>query len=271
MRSRSSLCLLALVACDRPQPLVICHNANCLGPDTGADDTEAALVGSLALSWQAAPVLDGVEVDTLWFGAESRCLFAHDLDHDRTVPATRAGEVVGAYLASTDRPAWNGTHFYAFIELKTSVGTSFTDRHTPEQYVAHGECALDVLDLIVAGASTRGHQLTAGFIASDPMLLETLVGLPRWQAYPEVERKLVGDIVGPYQVPDLSDYHDLDVVEYHPDFLTEAEGETLRSQGLELAQWAYATTIEAFDALEHWEPEYAITNEAMLMRRWLAD
>ena len=61
----------------------------------------------------------------------------------------------------------------------------------------------------------------------------------------------------------------LDAVEYHPDFMTEVHRETYRSLEIELVQWSFVSTIEAFDALEKWEPSYVVTNEAELMRRWI--
>src|SRR5512139_622305 len=98
MRSRLVVVLALVGACDRPQPLVICHNGNCASPDVSRDDTLSALDESLALTFDGIPAVDGVEWDTFWFGAENRCLFAHDLDGDTMVPASAAAEVVAAHL-----------------------------------------------------------------------------------------------------------------------------------------------------------------------------
>lgn len=114
-----------------------------------------------------------------------------------------------------------------------------------------------------------------GFIAGVPEHLSTLVTRDRWQQYkadPDVQLMLIGDIFAPYSdlVPTLSDFKvPLDAAEYHPDYLTVEQRETYRSLGIKLIQWSYMTTSEALDAIEYWEPEFAITNEAMLLRRWI--
>jgi hypothetical protein len=272
-----AVCSLALVlgACTRPVPLVICHNANCASPDASRDDTLDAMAESFALSFDGLPVLDGMEIDTFWHGAEDRCLFAHDLDGATATPAHAAAQAIADHLAATPVVARNRERFYMFIELKGFVGTSFDDRHTPEQFISHAGCALDTANLIALGAAQGGHQLTIGFIAGVPKHHETLREHPRWpmlDADPNVELKLVGDIFAPYSdlVPELTDFTvPLDIVEYHPDYMTAPRYETYRSLGLELAQWSYVTTAEAFDSIERWEPTYTITNEALLLRRWL--
>jgi len=276
MRLRCSwLVVLATVAaCDRPQPLIICHNTNCVGPDTTRDDSLPALGESLALRYDGRPAIDGIEWDTLWYGAESRCIFAHDLANDTSTPATAAAQVIGDYLASTPDAAWNADRFHVFIELKGSVGAGFDDPHTPAQLIAHAECALDALDLIYAGAQVQGHRLTVGFTTSVPALLATLIASPRWPSYqnqPDLQLLLVGDIFLPYSsaVPELSDYTvPLQAIEYHPDYMTEIKRETYRSLGMELVQWQYLTTPESLDAIERWQPRYVLTNEAVLLRGW---
>lgn len=261
-------------ACDRPRPLVLCHNVNCVSPDTSRDDTIPALEESLALTFDGRPALDGVELDTFWFGAESRCLLAHDLNGDTTTPASHAARVIADYLAAAARASWNGERFYVFIELKPHVGPAFDDAHTPAQRSAHVACALDVMDTIVAGARAGGHRLTVGFTSSAPLLLETLVQPPRWRdaGDDDLEVLLVGDIFLPYSaaVPELTEYHvPLDAMEYHPDFLTEGRYQTYRSLDLELAQWSLTTTPEALDAIRRYSPRWVLTNEALLLRRWI--
>jgi len=84
---------------------------------------------------------------------------------------------------------------------------------------------------------------------------------------------LIGDIFAPYAdiVPKLEDFtrDQLTAVEYHPDFMTAEHRETYRSLGLALVQWSYVATTEALDAIEKYEPELAITNEATFLRRWM--
>jgi|SRR5687768_3651264 len=274
-----AICSLALVlaACDRPQPLVICHNANCATNDVTRDDTLEALEDSFALTWQGRPVLDGMEWDTFWYAAESRCLFAHDLNGRTDLSPNDAANVIAEYLRTTPVASWNGERFYMFIELKGFVGESFTDAHTSGQRQQHARCVLDALQIIVDGARAGGHQLTVGFVAGVPALHEAvrdrLVG-SNFIGQPDIEVMLVGDIFGPYSslVPELRDYTlPLGAVEYHPDYMTEQHRETYRSLGIQLVQWSFVTSVEALDAIERWEPEYAITNEALLLRRWIAD
>lgn len=277
MRGSAVVLALVLAACDRPSPLVICHNANCEAPEARLDDTLPALTRSLAKTYNGLPLVDGVELDTFWYGAESRCLFAHDLDNDTTVPATAAAQLVADHLASTERASWNGERFYLLVELKANVASPYDSFHTPEQRALHAECVLDVLDIVLAGARARGHQLTVAFLSSAPPLLRELVARPRWAAYDgatDLERMLVGDIFAPYSgvVPELADYDiPLDGMEFHPDFMTRTRAETYRALGLDLFQWSFVMTSEAFDSLERWEPQFVLTNEAQLVRGWIED
>jgi len=274
MRALCSLALV-LVACDRPQPLVICHNTNCASPDVRRDDTLSALAESLALAHDGKPAIDGMEWDTFWHGAASRCLFAHDLNGDIDTDALVAAQAMRDPLAGAARVSWNGDRFYLFVELKGFVGESFTDAHTPEQRALHADCALDAVELVAEGARLGGHRMTVGFVAGVPALHAALVADPRWQTLrgPDLELLLVGDIFGPYSslVPELADYRlPLDAVEYHPDYMTLQHRETYRSLGIELVQWSFVTSTEALDAIERWDPAYVISNEALLLRRWIA-
>ncbi len=274
MRARSSLlAILAIAACDRPEPLLICHNGNCVGPDTTRDDTLGAMSDSLALTRDGLPVLDGMEWDVFWYGKDSTCLFAHDLVHDTSTPASAAADLVADHLATSTRAAW-GTRFYALIDLKAHVGPEYSDEHTPQQLRDHADCALDSAARVLAGARAGGHALTVGFISGKPVHLEVLTARPGWQALvpePDLELLLIGDIFAPYAeiVPELADYKvPLDAIEYHPDFMTAQHRETYRSLGIDLVQWSYVATTEALAALSRYEPRFAITNEAMLLRRW---
>lgn len=262
MRTACSLAVLAaLAACDRPQPGIVCHNANCINPDITRDDTPEAMRNSFALD-----VLDGMEWDTFWYAATNTCLFAHDLDHDTTIPARVAAEIVAENLAAEPRP------FTIIIDVKPHVGSSFDDRHTPEQLAAHVACALESAELVADAAA--GQPLTIAFNSAGPELLAALSVDPRYAALgqrPAVETMLVADIFAPYAdiVPRFSDFTvPLDGIEYHPDFLTRPEYELYTSYGLDLIQWSFVATPEAFDAIERYEPRFVITNEAVLMRRW---
>jgi len=265
MRSLCSALVVTLAAaCGRPQPEIICHNSNCTTPDTTRDDTVDALRESLALG-----VLDGVEWDTFWYSDEERCLFAHDLDHDVTTPASAAADIVAEHLAGR-----SGGHFTVLVDLKPFVGTSYGDRHTPAQLAAHVACGLDGAERVVAGAAAGGVALTFAFVSAKPAMLDAVAADPRWRALagtPGIETMLVADIFAPYApiVPELSQFRvALDGVEYHPDFLTAAQRETYASLGLDLVQWSFVATPETFDAIARYEPRFVLTNDAVLMRRW---
>lgn len=266
---------LALAACDRPAPLVICHNGNCGSSNPARDDSLPALAESLALAHAGRAAIDGVEWDTFWDAAGSRCLFAHDLNNDTSTPAMAAAQMIGDHLAASDQPSWNGARFHVVIELKPNTGPSLMGAHTPAQLVLHAECALDAADVIVAAARTRGHALTLGFASPEPAMHVELRARPRWATYqgaPDLEVLLVGNIFGPYLgvLPQIAEYTTpIDVIEFHPAFLTPQRGEAYRSLGIELMQWQFVTTTEALDSIERWEPRYVMTNEALLLRRWI--
>lgn len=276
MRAVCSI-VVVLAACTRPSPIVVCHNANCASSDVSRDDTLDALAESLALAFDGKPVLDGVELDTFWDGEQDRCLFAHELGDAAVTLATTAAQAVADHLATAPVVAWNGERFYAFIELKGFVGRSFDDRHTAEQFVQHADCALEVAQIIAAGAKQGGHAITIGFIAGVPRHHETLTTRPGWTALatePDVELILIGDIFAPFSslVPELADFRvPLDAVEYHPDYMTVERRSTYESLDIDLVQWSFVTTTEAFDAITRWEPKFAISNEALLLRRWTQD
>ncbi|HSD89249.1 MAG TPA: hypothetical protein VLB44_17090 [Kofleriaceae bacterium] len=264
----SGLLLFSLVACDRPQPLLICHNANCTGPSVARDDSLAALSDSLALTYDGRFAYDGIEWDTFWDRAGHRCLFAHGLPHGDAVPASAAAQLIADHLATSPVPAWGG-EFYTLIELKAQVGEAYSDFHTDEELALHAECALDMRDIIVAGSSA----VTVGYLSSEPRLLKALTQSPRWQSQP-IRQLLIADIFAPYSsvVPSLSDFDvPLQAVEFHPDFMTPARREAYRSLGLELMEWSFVTTPEMLDAIEKWEPGFVLTNEGILLRRWIED
>ncbi|HTL32596.1 MAG TPA: hypothetical protein VL326_05710 [Kofleriaceae bacterium] len=275
----AALLVVALAACSsRPSPLVLCHNSNCVGPDTEHDDDLPTLQKSLAQMYDGVPALDGLEIDTFWWGAESRCLYAHDLSHGTDVSTNDAAAAIASYLAANDRVTFTGGRFHMLMELKPNVAESFTDAHSPEQYVQHATCLLDAIDIILAGARMKGHEMTFGVLTSDPEGLRVLAADPRWSALgaePDVETMLIADIFAPYSsvVPHLSEFDNvaLDAVEFHPDFMTVSKREAYRSLGLDLIEWSYVPTSETFDAIEKWEPPYVLTNDALLMRKWIDD
>lgn len=262
MRCSWLAALIALAACDRPRPLLICHNGNCAGADVSRDDTLPALADSLAQTYSGAPAYDGIELDTFWDRASTSCLFAHDEPVER-IPVSVAVQMVA------DHAAQGGPALWTFFELKAQVGASYSDAHTDEELARHVACVLDARDQLVA-ADDRVH---FGYLSSEPRLLKALAADPRYQAQP-VEQMLVADIFAPYSsvVPRLDEYDvPLQGVEFHPDFMTAERRDAYRSLGLDLLEWSYVTTPEMLDAIDRYEPEFVFTSEATLLRRWIED
>lgn len=276
MRARSSLLVLAVVAaCDRPQPLVICHNGNCVGDAVvGNDDTLEALQASLDLRWNGRPTLDGVEIDTMWHRPTRACLFEHG--PGEVLPADTAadaGDLLVRHLALPE-VAWNGDRFYVAIELKGYVAGRFT-YHTADELALHADCVLDLYERLVAAAAGR-HRLQIVFESSAVETLEALVRSSRWPGRldGDVEVRLAGESGGIWdaaiQNPRLAEYTvQLDVMEYLAGYAYDAQVAAYRSLGVELWIWSYATTPDVLSAIEQDEPSAVLTSEATMLRRWL--
>src|SRR3954466_9771152 len=102
MRLISSIALVALAACGRPDVLLICHNSNCAEPtDPENDDSLGALSESFKVEVGGKPAIDGVEVDLFWRGTDDTCIFAHDLENNptRTELASEAAAAVADHFA----------------------------------------------------------------------------------------------------------------------------------------------------------------------------
>jgi hypothetical protein len=279
MRRASSLALLALLGCDRPQSLVLCHNANCAGPvDPSRDDTIEALGESLALDYRGRPAIDGMEMDSFWYGAEGRCLFAHD--GDSTAGHVDARVAAQAIADSWDRAGpigWRDGRYVVLVELKGFVG-GFSDEHTPAQRELHAECALDLLAIFDDTAGRADRQVRVIFDSASPALLRTLVGRPRWpgrRSGERVEVYLSADFQDPTTfgflnepLSDFTDGLDLDVAEFHADWVTDGQLEAFRSLDLKLCLWMFSATEETFSAIQRIRPDYVDTGEALLLRRW---
>ena len=276
MARTSSLVLVALLgACDRPDVLVICHNANCVEPtEPENDDTIPALQESLALTIDGWPAIDGTEVDSFWRGSDGTCLFAHDLDAPRTTPITDAADVLATHIMNraqlTHTP---GDTFRIFFELKAHVGVEKGARHTPEQLVLHAQCAWGVYTTIATAAAASGQPVEFVFASFNPQLLAQVIAMEpatlpipyKLDAFYGIPKPLDGE------TRPLSDYKGLpiSIVEIHPQWIHDAQYEGLLSSDVELLFWMFSATAETFAAIEQYEPEMVVTSEARLMRRWL--
>ncbi len=279
MAARSSLLFAAalLGACDRPDVLVICHNGNCVEPtDPELDDTIPALRESLALTIDGVPAIDGTELDSFWRASDGQCLFAHDLDAERTTLIGEAADEVAAKISAggplTHTP---GKPFRIFFELKAHVGVEKTERHTPQQRTLHAQCAWNVYATIATAAEAAGTTAEVEFVFAsfEPKLLaEVLATEPastpiayKLDAFYGIPKPLDSE------TRPLSDYTGLpiSIVEMHPQWIHDAQYEGLLSLDVEILFWMFSATTETFAAIEQYEPEMVVTSEARLMRRWL--
>ena len=278
MAKRSSLLLLALLgACDRPDVLVICHNANCVEPTNPAlDDTIPALRESLALTMNGLPAIDGTELDSFWRASDGQCLFAHDLDAERmTLISEAADEVAAKITAGGPLTHTPGKPFRIFLELKAHVGVEKSERHTPEQRTLHAQCAWSVYSTIATAAEATAQTASVEFVFAsfEPKLLaEVIATTPaatpiayKFDAFYGIPKPLDSE------TRPLSDYTGLPItiVEMHPQWIHDAQWEGLLTLDVEVLFWMFSATVETFDAIEQYEPEMVVTSEARLMRRWL--
>lgn len=278
MRGDLAVVALALAACDRPEPRLICHNANCGGPvDSARDATLPALDASLALRRDGRPPFDGIELDLFWHGAAGDCRFAHDFA-EAAPPASAAAERVAAFLATAKPATWRGDRFHLFLDLKSHVGSSVDSPHDADQRILHAACALDVAGAVAAGARAGGQALEVVVTSKTPELLAAVRADERFPRGlgEQVELRLAGVIgiprpLSPETRP-LAEFGSslgLEVMVYNADFTTQGQYQAIRALGLELAQWMNTTTIEALDGIERYRPDYVLSSEVPLVRAWL--
>jgi glycerophosphoryl diester phosphodiesterase len=276
MRAASLLTLVvvALAGCDRPNPLLVCHNANCVEPTKPEeDDTLPALRASLALSIGGLPAVDGTEIDTFLRATDGACLFAHDLEGARSTVASEAADELASYIASTTRLTHSGRPFRIFIELKPRTDAAETEKHTPAQRTMHADCVWDVYNRIAAAAVANAREVEIVFASFNPDLLREMIArqpidtpIPfLYDAFYGIPKPL-DSVTQP-----LSDYAGIpiELVEIHPQWIHDAQWEGLLSQNVEVLFWTFSATVETFAAIEQYEPDWVGTSEANLMRRWL--
>jgi len=270
----SALAIVALCACEIPQPIVICHNGNCVEPtDAEADDTIPALRASLALEYEGRPAFDGIEIDTFWRGEDSTCLYAHDLDAERLTPALEPATELAAYFAEPGDITFTGGAFEVSLELKTHVAVSKTARHTPEQRTQHAMCAWDLYKVIADGAVANNRDVVVVFSSFEPLLLKELMATaPASRPIPYAFAGILG-VPAPLdpQTHPFGDYEGvpLAAVEIHDQWIHDAQWEALRSMNVEIVFWMFSATSETFEAIEQYEPDKIVTSELRLLRRWL--
>ncbi|MGE3543582.1 MAG: hypothetical protein AB7L28_06610 [Kofleriaceae bacterium] len=275
MRATSLLAAIALGACSRPAPRVLCHNANCVEPtDPADDDSLATLHESLALTIGGKPAIDGIEIDIFWRGSDATCLFAHDLEATRSTLATEVADELAAHIAATATLTATPGPFRVYIELKPHVAPSKTSWHSPEQRTMHADCAWDVYSRVAAAAVANARDVEVVFGSFEPSLLREMVARApgstptpyRYSAFYGIPRPL-----DPQTRHPISDYTGIPIslIEAHPQWLNDAQYEGLLSQRVEIMFWMFSATVETFQAIEQYEPDWVGTSEASLMRRWL--
>lgn len=273
MRRLSSALLLLTAGCARPDPLIICHNANCAGDLSVAhDDTLGALGRSLDVEVDGRPAWDGIEIDTVWLARQDRCVYAHDHERGGAVDAVAAGDAIAQHLLAADQASWNRELFVIKVELKPVVGPDL-EKHTADQEILHADCALDLVAPVLAAAAAAGFEVEVIADSSDADLLRAVAARPGWAEIPR--RRLSADFGAPPpftpDTPHLSEMAGvpLDLVEFHPGWLPDAEVEAFRSLDVDFMLWMFSVTPEILAAVRTYDSEYVNTGEAELFRRWL--
>lgn len=283
--SRLLVLVLLLAGCRQPiEALLVCHNSNCVEPpDPQNDDTRAALRESLALRHDdGRPVVDGVEIDLFWRGADGACLFAHDLDGDtERRPALEAAQEIVDHLDDNGGATRSGGPFLVFVELKGHVGVAKSDAHTPAQRDEHAACAAAVVDAIAGPAQVAGVDVRIVVTSFVPELLAAAAAQPAIGGrdeggFVDVQLGALQGIPPPLDSATqpferfLQSGVDLDVLSAHPQWLRGAARHAAASAELDLALWMFSSVPETLDAIEQWRPTYVVTSEARALDAFLS-
>jgi hypothetical protein len=268
--------LTVLTGCDpKPQPIVICHNANCGEPtDPERDDTLEALRESLALEEYGRPAIDGIELDSFWRGSDDVCLYAHDPSNfDENTPATAPAEELAVHFARPGPITFADTPFLVLLELKSHVSVDTGDVHSPEQARLHARCAWDIYKIVSDAAVANGRDILVEFQAFSPDLLRAvLANVPASTPAPYIYGALQG-VPSPFddQTRQLREYTGIPIgdVQFHPLWMQDAQHEAVLRAGARLSFFWFSTTSEVFAAIRKYQPFAVATSEARLMRRWL--
>ena len=282
----AAIAALSIGCVDDYQPIVICHNANCVEPTAPEEDsTMETLVASLELfdEERGRPFVDGMEIDTFWWGEEGQCLFAHDLDHpERAVAADHAVDHINAVLserAEADIPLTRSADRYTIlIELKGHVAPSKEAAHTAEQLADHAACGIDMAQSLIASADDHQYQVEVVFMSFAPALLQGLFDDPRYsdlqaQEHP-VALTILQGIPRPLDIQTipLDEFPDdigIDRVSVHPHWTRDPAYEVFRSRELELGYWMFNIVPETLKAIKVHRPHSITTSQAPTLAGWL--
>ena len=263
-------------ACDRPRPLVICHNANCGEPtDPENDDTLLAFRESLTLEQDGRPVIDGIELDSFLRGSDNKCLYAHDVSNPmEDTDAIEPAKELALHFAKPGPITFaDGTTFLALLELKSFVSANTKDRHTSEQLVLHARCAWDIYKIISDAAIENQRDVTIEFQAFAPELLRAVIAAKPASTPTKYIFGALHGLPSPFddQTRPLDDYTGIPIsdVQFHPLWLLDAHNEAVLSMGVDISFFWFSTTEEIFQAIQKYNPVAVDTSEARLMRRWI--
>ena len=266
---------VVVAACELPQPLVICHNANCGEPtDPARDDTLPAFRESLALEEGGLPVIDGIELDSFWRGSDDVCLYAHDVaDVREDTPATAPAVELAAHFAKPGPISFADAPFLVLLELKAFVSENTKDRHTPEQRAMHALCAWDIYKIVSDAAIANRREVTVEFQSFGPELLQALIDTKPASTPTPYTFGAIQGVPSPFddQSRPLRDYTGIPLsdIQFHPLWMLDAQHEAALSTGAEISFFWFSTTSEVFAAIRKFRPAAVDTSEARLMRRWL--
>jgi hypothetical protein len=276
---RILLLTAALAGCslqphDAPEPYLTCHNSNCRHSDPVRDDTVEALRESLALELQGRAMIDGTEIDLIWEPRGQRCVFEHDhVDAAGAPDASVPAAVLAAHLRDRGLLAtWNGERFFLKLELKP--GAAPDERQlSPEEMEALADCALARSGEVQAAADDAGLALTVLYESQDIPLLRVLRDRPGWRSDLAGRRGPRQFVVNPYRdVRGLES--DVGVVTLNWWEIRDGDYtrfQDLKADGVDMMMGGFDATEKALGSYEDVSPTYINTNEAPLVRRWIAE
>jgi hypothetical protein len=259
LRLSTGALVLALVACERPRPLVICHNANCTGDTSPRNsDTIPGLQAALALTRDGRRVVDGIELDFLWDAPRERCAFAHDAE-----TAPMRADAIAAVDELRRWALFNEGPLTVVIDAKN------TDRadDVPRLAACVADAGAALAYPVLEGELAFDVYLSSG----DPALLRAiderlaLIGrtLPLTAGFASPEP--LGN------APPLSDFAGLALagISAHPRWLTDQQAAAFADAGLALFLWSHLLTTETIDTIDRYEPYAVGTDDVELLRGWL--
>jgi hypothetical protein len=247
--SRFVLLGLLAVACNRPQPVVICHNGNCTGDaDSSHDDTMEALQDSLALG---PAIIDGVEIDAVW--QDDDCHFAHDVGQADAPLLTVPIATIISYLQENGEPL-SGVPFTILLELKAAGRSN----------AKLDKCANRAVMLLEnVSTTTPIHLLISSF---DERLLRSKV-FKKNPAAKFLDIHFGAEI---WPTTELNSLHDdLNFVSVTPSDTSSPSYGTIIDQGFDTALWNEGVTPTLLDDVMLHSPRYVSVGEAAVMRAWI--